>query len=107
MGTTTARIDEQDYETVRDISEQADVSVPEVLSEVLDRVDLEQILEEAQDGYVGRCPECGAGIPQGNVSSYLLSNRVEAVCPEAERDDDVHVDEPRGKYNVTDLDSDE
>jgi len=41
------------------------------------------------------------------VSSYLLSNRVEAVCPEAERDDDVHVDEPRGKYNVTDLDPDE
>lgn len=105
MGTTTARIEEQDYETVREVSEQANVSVPEVLSEVLDRVDLDEILDETQTGYVGRCPECGAGIPHDNATSYLLSNRVKAQCPEAERDDDVHVEERTGEYDVTDLES--
>lgn len=104
MDTTTVRIREQDHEEVRDIAEQANATIPEVMSEVLDRIDLDEIRNEAGKQVVGTCPECGAEIPAGNVKSAVLSGAVRAHCPVAERDDDVHEQNRKGRYEVTELD---
>lgn len=104
MDTTTVRIREQDHKEIRDIAEQADATIPAVMSEVLDRVDLDEIRDEAGKQAVGACPECGAEIPAGNVKSAVLSGAVRAHCPVAERDDDVHEEVRKGQYEVTELD---
>lgn len=104
MGTTTVRIRERDHEEIRNIAEQADVSIPAVMSEVLERVDLDEIRDETGQQAVGACPECGAEIPAGNVETAVLSGAVRAHCPVAERDDEIHETQPRGRYKVTELD---
>lgn len=103
MGTTTVRIREQDHEEIRDISEQADVPIPAVMSEILDRADLDEIRNETGQQAIGACPECGAKIPADNVETAVLSGVVKAQCPEIERDDDVHQSR-KGRYEVTELD---
>jgi len=105
MGTTTVRIREQDHKEIRNIAEQADATIPAVMSEVLEKVDLDELLEQATgEQAVGICPECGTEIPADSVETAILSGSVIAQCPSAERDDDVHVDQAGGQYRVTELD---
>jgi len=105
MGSTTVRIREQDHEEIRNIAELVDQPIPVVMSEVLNRVDLDEIRQEVGSGepVAGLCPECGTEIPASNVETVFLSSTVTAHCPEAELDDDVHVEEPKGRYKLTEL----
>lgn len=103
MDTKTARIPESHHEEISHLAEQANVSIPVMIDEILtEQVDYDEAAEQI-DNIAGICPECGAEIPSQNVKSPVLSTGVRVHCPEAERDDDVHVDQKRGKYEIEDI----
>lgn len=58
MGTTTARIYEEDYTVLKGLSEEVDAPMSEVLAELLYMADMEDVMRDLQDGSV-ECPDCG------------------------------------------------
>lgn len=102
MGTKPVRVEESDHETLQDLADSHDTSMAEIVSELLEIVDVDELRNRPGTHAVGRCPECGSEIPAENVSTGVLTGSVRAECPVAERDDDVH--EMRGRYEIEELD---
>jgi len=105
MGTKPVRVQEPDHETLQELADSHDTSMAQVVSEILDVVDVDELQTGDGSNSVGRCPECGAEIPAENVGTGVLTGAVRAQCPAAEQDDDVHPDTFRpGKYKIGELD---
>lgn len=104
MGTKPVRVEEPDHETLQELANSHDTSIAQVVSEILEIVDVDELQDRTGTNCVGLCPECGAQIPAKNVSTGVLTGAVRAECPAAERNDNVHEDQSRGKYMIEDLD---
>lgn len=102
--TKPVRVEESDHETLQDLADSHDTSMAQIVSELLEIVDVDELRDSAGTHSVGRCPECGSEIPAENVSTGVLTGSVRAKCPVAERDDDVHETAPRGRYEIEELD---
>lgn len=104
MGTKPVRVEEPDHETLQELADSHDTSMAQVVSEILEIVDVDELQDRTGTNCVGLCPECGTEIPAENVGTGVLTGSVRAECPAAERNDDVHVDRRQGKYEIGELD---
>lgn len=105
METKPVRAYEQDHETLQELADSHDTSMAEILTDVLEMVDVDQLQAGNGSNTVGLCPECGTEIPSENVGTGVLSGAVRAQCPAAEQDDDVHQNTFNpGKYEIGELD---
>lgn len=52
------RVDEEDHETLRELSEEVGAPIPSVLAEVMFHVDMEKVERDLEQGKT-ECPKCG------------------------------------------------
>lgn len=105
MGTKPVRVQEQDYDRLRELADQYGTTPAQVVAEVLAHVDVEELVDQRNDSVIGYCPECGHEFGASAVQTGALSNSVWVQCPEAERDDGVH-DYHGTKYSLDELSHD-